>query len=212
VAVTTQLEFINNSLLSIGERPFMTATATTAAQQRAYKIFKDCFHSFTHECGWSFLRSVSPPTSWVGNRALVPQYRSVEHVFLSQRKLVAAFEDEILSYDATTEGTVNLYFLKDNTHIDFYALPSTSDKALIKIVYTSYLTLPTYSAVATIPLTEDFISLMEQLMSAKLCLQMLGDLDSHNIFLREYKERLAKSVQKDQRINRQRPNMFRGGR
>jgi hypothetical protein len=210
--VTTQLEFINNSLLSIGERPFMTAAATTASQQRAYKIFKDCFHSFTHECGWSFLRTVSPPTSWVGNRALVPQYRSVEHVFLSQRKLVAVYEDEILSYDSTIEGTVNLYFLKDNTHIDFYALPSTPDKALIKIVYISYLVLPTYSSVATIPLTEDFVSLMEQLMSAKLCLQMLDSLEGYQAFMRDYAVRLARAVAKDQRINRQRPNMFRGGR
>lgn len=210
--MTTQLQFINDALLSVGERPFMTGTTTTSAQQRALKIFKDCFYSFTHECGWSFLRTVGVPTSWSGNRALVPQYRSVEHVFLGQRKLVAVFEDEILSYDQTVEGVVNLYFLKDSTHIDFYALPSTADKALIKIAYTAYLTLPTFDANATIPLTEDFVSLMEQLMSAKLCLQMLDDLDSHNMFLGEYKNRLAKAIQKDQRINRQRPNMFRGGR
>jgi hypothetical protein len=210
--VTTQLDFINSSLLSIGERPFMTAAATTNVQLRALRILKDCFYNFTHECGWSFLRTVGVPISWTGNSALVPQYRSVEHVFLGTRKLVAAFEDELLSYDQTVEGTVNLYLLKDNTHINFYALPSTSDKALIKIAYTAYLTLPAYSGVALIPLTEDFVSLMEPLMSAKLCLQMLDDLDSHNTFLGEYKTRLAKAAQKDQRINRQRPNMFRGGR
>ena len=210
--MTTQLAFMNEALLSIGERPYMVGVPTTAAQQRVYKIFKDCFHSFTHECGWSFLRTVGVPTSWVGNRALVPQYRSVEHVFLGTRKLIAAFEDETLSYDQTVEGVVNLYFLKDSTHIDFYALPSTADKARIKIVYTSYLTLPAYSGAALIPLTEDFVSLMEPLMSAKLCIQMLDDIDSHNVFITEYRTRLAKAVQKDQRMNRQRPNMFRGGR
>lgn len=210
--MTTQLNFINDSLLSVGERPFMTATATTSSQQRALKIFKDCFYSFTHECGWSFLRTVGSPISWVGNRALVPQYRSVEDVFLGTRRLVSVFENEILTYDQTVGGTVNLYLLKDNTHIDFYALPSTADKALIRIAYTAYLTLPTFSGTALIPLTEDFVSLMEQLMSAKLCLQMLDDLDSHNMFLGEYRTRLAKAIQKDQRINRARPNMYRGGR
>ena len=210
--MTTQLDFINNALLSIGERQFMTGVPSNSNQLRALKIFRDCFYSFTHECGWSFLRTVGSPISWVGNSALVPQYRSVESVFLNTRKLVSVFEEEILSYDQTIEGVVNLYLLKDNTHIDFYALPSTADKALIKIAYTAYLTLPTFNASALIPLTEDFVSLMEQLMSAKLCLQMLDDLDSHNMFLGEYRSRLAKAIQKDQRISRARPNMFRGGR
>jgi hypothetical protein len=209
---TTQLEFINNSLLSIGERDYMTATITTAAQRRVYKIFKDCFNSFIHECGWSFLRTVGSPISWVGNRALVPQYRSVEDVFLGTRRLVSVFENEILTYDQTVVGVVNLYFLKDNTHIDFYALPSTADKALIRIAYTADLSLPAYNGTALIPTTDNFVSLMEQLMSAKLCLQMLDDIDSHNTFLGEYRTRLAKAIQKDQRISRARPNMFRGGR
>lgn len=210
--MTKQLDFINDCLLSVGERQFMTGTPTTSAQQRALKIFKDCFYSFTHECGWSFLRKVGTPSSWSGNSATVPQYASVESVFLGTRKLVSAFESEVLTYDPTIEGTVNFYLLKDSTHIDFYALPSTADKARIKIAYTEYLTLPSFDANATIPLTEDFVTLMQGLMSAKLCLQMLDDLESSTAFMREYVVRLAKAVQKDQRITRTRPNMYRGGR
>lgn len=210
--MTKQIDFINDTLLSVGERPFMGGVLSNTPQQRAYKIFKDSFTSFIHECGWSFLRKVGVPISWSGNVALVPQYNSVEAVFLGTRRLVSAFEVEALTYDPTIEGTVNLYLLKDNRHISFYALPSTGDKAKITIVYTSELNLPAYDANATIPLTDDFIQILQHLMSAKLCLQMLDDLESHNAFMREYAVRLMKAIQKDQRISRSRPNMFRGGR
>ena len=209
---TTQLGFINDALLSVGERDYMTAALTTAAQRRAYKIFKDSFISFTHECAWSFLSKVGTPSSWSGNVAVVPQYQQMIAAYLGTRRLLPIFNTEVLTLDQTIEGTVRYFCLQDNTHVSFWALPSTADKALIKLEYVEEPTLPAYSGSAVIPFTDDFVNIMAQLMSAKLCLQMLDDEGGYQSFMREYGVRLAKAVQKDQRISRSRPNMYKGGR
>ena len=207
-----QVDFINGCLLSIGEREYMVGALSNAAQRRAYKIFKDTFISFTHECGWSFLRKVQSPTSWVGNSATVNQYQSVESVFLGTRRLTPAYEVELAPIDGTVEGSVEYYTLLDNKTIQFYSKPRVSDRSLVRVFYTEDLQLPAYSATAIIPFSSDFINIMEQLMSAKLCLQMLDDQGGYSTFMREYMVKSAKAVQRDQRISNSRPNMFRGGR
>jgi len=208
----TQLDFINSCLLSIGEIDFMKAIIVSAAQRRAYKIFKDTYESFIHEYGWSFLRKIGVPLSWVGNVATVPQYSTVQSVFLGLKKLTATYEVEMLGVDQTKEGTVGYYNLVDNTTIKFYALPRVTDRALIKIDYVSDLPLPAFSQLAAIPFTDSYVAIMQHLMSAKLALQMLDDQGAYQSFMQEYMMRVKKAIQKDQRIDNARPNMFRGGR
>ena len=210
--MTTQLDFINSCLLSIGERDYMKAIIVSAAQRRAYRIFKDTYESFIHEYGWSFLRRVGVPTSWVGNVATVPQYETVQSVFLGLKKLTATYEVEMLGVDQTREGTVSYYHLVDNVTIKFYALPKVTDRALIRIDYVSELPLPVFTQAALIPFTDNYVAIMQHLMSAKLALQMLDDQGSHQSFMQEYMMRVKRAMQKDQRIDSARPNMFRGGR
>lgn len=210
--MTTQLDFINESLLSIGERDFMTATLTSAAQRRVYATFKDTFTSFTHESEWSFLFKTVNPTVWTDNIATVPQFQTVQSVFSDRRKLFPMFPDEFRLFDVTVEGVPFYYSIVNSTSIAFYQLPSAPEKLKIKVHYTEDLQLPAYSGAALIPMTDDFTNIMKQLMSAKLCLQVLDDQGGYNTFMREYMVRLAKAIQRDQRITRARPNMFRGFR
>ena len=209
---TKQIDFINGCLLAVGERDYMVGTLMNSPQRRAYKIFKDTFISFTHECVWSFLNKVGGATSWSGNVAVVPQYQQMISVFLGTRKLTPLYNVEYISLTAGVEGVVNYFCLNNNTTVSFNAKPSTSDKALIKFQYIEELALPAYTANAYIPLTDDFVNVMENLMQAKLCLQMLDDQGGYQAFMREYAIRLSKAVQKDQRITHERPNMYRGGR
>jgi hypothetical protein len=207
-----QIDFINGCLLAVGERDFMTGTLTSAPQRRAYKIFKDTFTSFTHECVWSFLNKVGGATSWSVNVATVPQYQQMISVVVGERKLTPIFNTELLRLNQGNEGHVIYFCLQDNTTVSFYNKPSTTDKAQIRFQYVEELLLPTYDSNAVIPFTYDFVNVMENLMQAKLCLQMLDDQGGYQSFMREYGVRLGKAIQKDQRITRSRPNMFRGGR
>lgn len=190
----------------------MGGVLNNAPQRRAYKIFKDTFTSFTHECVWSFLNKVGTPISWSGNTATVPEFQQVVSVFIDTRRLTPIFNTELLTMEQDKEGTVTRFCLRDSKTISFYMLPSTEDKAKIRIEYVEELALPAYSAVAEIPFPDSYVNIMENLMSAKLCLQMLDDQGGYQSFMREYGIRLTKAVQKDQRISRSRPNMFRGGR
>ena len=207
-----QIDFINGCLLAIGERDYMVGTLVNAPQRRAYKIFKDTFTSFTHECVWSFLNKVGSAISWSANVATVPQYQQMVSVTFDERKLTPIFNTELNTLKQNTEGNVMYFCLQNNTTVSFYMKPSTADKAKIKFQYVEELLLPTYTASALIPFTDDFANVMENLMQAKLCLQMLDDQGGYQSFMREYSVRLAKTIQKDQRITHARPNMFRGGR
>jgi hypothetical protein len=207
-----QIDFINNALLSVGERDYMVGTLTNAPQRRAYKIFNDVFISFTHECVWSFLNKVAGATSWTDNRATVPQYQQMVGVYYNRRPLTSIFNTEILQLQQDVEGVPNYFCLLDNTTVAIVSLPSTADKSLITFQYVEELVLPAYTNVALIPFTDNYVNIMQYMMSAHLCLQMLDDQGGYQAFMREYSTRLAKAVQKDQRITRDRPNMFRGGR
>jgi hypothetical protein len=206
------MDFINGCLLAVGERDYMVGTIVNSPQRRAYKIFKDTFTSFTHECVWSFLNKVGGATSWSANVATVPQYQQMISVVVGERKLTPIFNTELVTLEQGDEGYVQYFCLQNNTTVSFYAKPSTADKAQIRFQYVEELLLPSYTANALIPFTDDFVNVMENLMQAKLCLQMLDDQGGYQAFIREYGIRLAKAIQKDQRITRNRPNMFRGGR
>lgn len=207
--MTTVVNFINEGLLSVGEREFMTSTLSTTSQRRAFKIFKDTFQSFTHEGAWSFLVSTFTPTLWVSNVATVPQYQKILSVYLDGRILTPVFNTEAHLLETTTSG-VYWYCLQDSKHISFYGTPTASDKLLIKVNYIKEITVPAITD--TLPLTDDFEHILQLLFSAQLSSQMLDDESSYNRFMREYAIRVSKAVQRDQQIPRSRPNMFRGGR
>ena len=207
-----QIDFINGCLLAIGERDYMVGTLVNSPQRRAYKIFKDTFTSFTHECAWSFLNKVGSATSWSANVATIPQYQQMISVIVGERRLTPIFNTELTTLKQNDEGYVRYFCLQNNTTVSFHMKPSTADKTKIKFQYVEELTLPAYTVNALIPFTDDFANVMENLMQAKLCLQMLDDQGGYQAFMREYSMRLAKTIQKDQRITRARPNMFRGGR
>lgn len=206
-----QQDFINECLLAIGERDYMTSTLTNSPQRRAHAIFKDTFLSFVHECGWSFLHKSYTPVAISGNLITVPQYQQVNSAFYGDTELVPVYADEMSKMTQTQSGNTLLFSLVNSTTIKLYPIPQTLSKVVIN--YIEEATPVAYSGTALMtPITDNFEPVIRQLMCAKLCLQMLDDQGGYQTFMREYAVRLAKAVQKDQRITRARPNMFRGGR
>lgn len=202
--MATQLEFLNNALLAIGERDYMTATLVSSNHKRAYQCFYEAVQTFTHDFRWSFLYKTKTPTSFVLSVVTLPEFQEIRNVSYVKRELVGVREIELRQQEAQV-GEPHFYSILNNTEILVY--PTPVNWAVLKFYLIEEFVLTPFNGQLTIP--TKYLSCLRELLCAKLSLQILDDIESYKTFMQAYMANARKLNAADKRVDYSFPNMYR---
>jgi len=203
-----QKEFINNSLLAIGERPYMQDTLVSNSQKAAYQCFVEAVSTMTHAYEWSFLQSSAVPTVRVNNVVTVPKFQRILSVKYVRTLLTNLYLQDLVQFDSlTTVGSSRYFVVNADNEILLYPIPTTLSS--ITVYFIKEFILTPYSSFSLLGFPIKFESVLKKLLNSMLCKQLLDDLESYNAFMQEYTKETNRMFMKDRESVVGKPNMFR---